>query len=153
MGPDISAPIPPPINDCIRPDGSVHNCFPFLFIEPQSKENSYEVALMTNLHSASQALLNIYIWMLQAGDQEVFFHQVRIFSIVLNAREIRVRVHRAIANNNSLSYHFDDIVVMNDYSKEEAYLLLKNILTEYGEKELHEILRNTFEKVSRMEDE
>ena len=46
---------------------------------------------MANLHSASQALFNIYIWMLQARHEEIFFDRVRIFSIVLNAHEITMK--------------------------------------------------------------
>ena len=56
-------------------------------------------------------------------------------------------------STTSLTYHFDDIVTINGYSRDQACLLFKNVLIEYGEKELYGILKATFEEVSRQEDE
>ena len=154
-GTDTSSPFPKQISACMRPDGGVGRCFPFIFMEAKRGAHDLEPAYMANLHSASQALFNIYIWMLQAGHEEIFFDRVRIFSIVLNAHEISVRVHRAISlpEASSLSYHFDEIVSINGYTRDQACLLFKNVLIEYGKKELHGILKATFEEVSRQEDE
>jgi hypothetical protein len=139
----------------MRPDGGVGRCFPFIFMEAKRGAHDLEPAYMANLHSASQALFNIYIWMRQAGHEEIFFDRVRIFSIVLNAHEISVRVHRAIflPESSSLSYHFDEIVSINGYSRDQACLLFKNVLIEYGKMELYSILKATFEEVSWQEDE
>ena len=153
-GTDTSSPFPKEIDSCMRPDRGVGRCFPFLFMEVKRGAHDLESASMANLHSASQALFNIYIWMSQAGHQEVFFDRVRIFSIVLNAQEISMRVHRAMAmpGTTSLGYHFDEIVSINGYNRDQASLLFRNVLIEYGKKELHGILRSTFEEVSRQVD-
>jgi hypothetical protein len=154
-GTDTSSPFPKEIGSCMRPDRGVGRCFPFIFVEVKRGAHDLESASMANLHSASQALFNIFVWMLRAGHAEVFFDRVRVFSIVLNAQEISLRVHRAVPvpNVNALSYHFDDIVTINGYSRDQACLLFKNILIEYGKKELHGILKSTFGEVSRQEDE
>jgi hypothetical protein len=154
-GTDTSSPFPKEIGSCMRPDGGVGRCFPFIFMEAKRGAHDLEPASMANLHSASQALFNIYTWMLQAGHQAIFFDRVRVFSIVLNAHEISMRVHRAVLlpTTNSLSYHFDDIVSINGYSRDQACLLFRNALIEYGKKELYGILKSTFEEVSRQEDE
>ena len=153
-GMDTSSPFPREIDSCMRPDRGVGRCFPFLFMEVKRGAHDLESASMANLHSASQALFNIYIWMSQAGHQEIFFDRVRIFSIVLNAQEISMRFHRAIPipGTSSLSYHFDEIVSINGYNRDQASLLFRNVLIEYGKKELHGILKSTFEEVSRQVD-
>jgi hypothetical protein len=91
--------------------------------------------------------------MLRAGHEEVFFNRVRVFSIVLNAQEISVRVHRAktVPTSKTLSYHFDEVVSFIRYSRDQACLLFKNVLIEYGKTELHDILKCTFEEVSLQE--
>jgi hypothetical protein len=153
-GTDTSSPVPKEISNCMRPDGGVGRCFPFVFIEAKRAAHDLETASMANMHSASQALFNIYVWMSQAGHEEIFFDSVRVFSIVLNAHEISVRIHRATpVLNSSLNYHFDDVISFNAYNRDQACLLVRNILTEYGEKELHGILQATFEEVSRQEEE
>jgi hypothetical protein len=155
-GSDTSSPFPKDIGACMRPDGGIGRCFPFIFMEVKRGAHDLDSASMANLHSASQALFNIYIWMLQAGHEDIFFDSVRVFSIVLNAQEIGMRVHRAspLPNTTSaLSYHFDDIVSITGYTRDQACLLFRNVLIEYGEKELHGILKATFEEVSRQEDE
>jgi hypothetical protein len=153
-GTDTSSPFPKELSSCMRPDGGVGRCFPFIFMEVKRGAHDLESASMANLHSASQALFNIYVWMLRAGHEEIFFDRVRVFSIVLNAQEISMRVHRAIPvpTTNALSYHFDDIATINGYSRDQACLLFKNVLIEYGKNELHGILKSTFEEVSRQED-
>ena len=154
-GADTSSPVPKEISKCMRPDGGVTRCFPFIFMEVKRGAHDLKTAFMANLHSASQALYNIYEWMSQAGHQETFFDSVRVFSFDLNAHEISMRVHRAMlspSENIPLTYLFDEIVSINGYSRDQACLLFKNVLIEYGEKELYGILKSTFEEVSRQED-
>jgi hypothetical protein len=64
---------------------------------------------MMNLHSASQALLNIYRWTKSADKEEEFFDKVRVFSFALNAQELSVRVHRATHHETTtLQYHLQN---------------------------------------------
>ena len=85
-----------------------------------------------------------------AGEQQAtFFKNVRVFSICLNAEKIVARVHRAepIPNSPSptrptrsksvppvLRFYYDELhnSPLYNYSKNQACLLLRNILLEYG---------------------
>lgn len=149
----VYSPIPKQISSCMRPDGGLKRCFPFVFMEVKKAAHDLESASMANMHSASQALYNIYQWMSQAGHDEIFFEKVRVFSIDLNAKEINVKIHRASVFEDSglLHYEFDDILSFQGYSRDQACMAIKNILVEYGEKELLGILKATFEEVSRQE--
>jgi hypothetical protein len=104
----------------MRPDGGVSKYFPFFFVEVKRGAHDLESTFIINLHNASQALLNVFIWMLRAGLKEVFFNRVYIFSIVLNAQEINLRVYRVmpVLNINTLNYHFNNIIIINGYSKD-----------------------------------
>lgn len=89
---DDSDPIPQDLAKCISPDGG-GRCFPFLFFEVKKAGADLQEAYTANLHSASQALFNIYTWMVRAGQEEQFFDEVRVFSVVFNAQDLGVRVH------------------------------------------------------------
>jgi hypothetical protein len=147
-----SAPIPGNLRACFRPDGEKEKhgrCFPFLFFEVKRAKHDLEVALMANLHSASQALLNIYAWMVRAQQTEVFFEKVRVFSFVFNAQDLFVRMHRASPHDTTLlQYHFVDFVEFKGYSKDEVCRLLRKILENYAIKELHPVLKKTFDSVT-----
>ena len=54
--------------------------FPFLFLEVVNAKTDIEEAYLSNLHSASQALYNMYNLM----EEEPLF-EIWVFSIVLNA--------------------------------------------------------------------
>lgn len=149
-GKDTSSPFPQEIASCMRPDGGVDRCFPFIFMAAKGEgAHDLESASIANLHSASQALFNIHIWMLRAGHEKIFFNRVRVFSIILTAQEISMRVHRAmpVPESKAISYHFDEVVSITRYSRDQACLLFKNVLIQYGENELHGILKSTFEEV------
>jgi hypothetical protein len=146
------APYPSEISHCLRPDGGDERCFPFFFIEVKKAAGDLESAFRANLHSASQALYNIYIWMSQAQQEVVFFDRVRVFTMDLNVQEINLRMHRAVSDEqNCLSFHFDDIVSLKSYDRDQACQIVRNILVEYVGKELHGILQTAFEEVSRQE--
>lgn len=150
---DDSAPIPKALEKCMSPDGGLR-CFPFLFFEVKRGASDLQEAYLANLHSASQALYNIYGWMIRANHEDIFFKEVRIFSIVFNAKDLIVRVHRCEKlSTGALSFRFDQFEVLNGYTKDEACSLVKAILTDYGERELHPILKATFDQIVTQEDE
>lgn len=147
-----SAPIPGNLKKSFRPDSlgqKYGRCFPFLFFEVKRATDSLEVALMANLHSASQALLNIYAWMVRAELADKFFEEVRVFSFVFNARNLSVRMHRATRHKDTLlQYHFVELVEFKTYSKDQVCLLVRNILEKYAIEELHPVLKSAFDIVT-----
>jgi hypothetical protein len=149
---DKTAPIPGNLKKSFRPDSlgqKYGRCFPFLFFEVKRATTELEVALMANLHSASQALLNIYAWMVRAQHAETFFDQVRVFSFVFNAQDLSVRMHRASRHEITLlQYHFVELVEFRTYSKDQVCLLVRNILEKYAIGELHPILKSAFDTVT-----
>jgi hypothetical protein len=151
-GSSVWAPYPNEISRCLRPDGGDERCFPFFFMEVKRAADNLESAFRANLLSASQALYNIFIWMDRAGQQKDFFDHVRIFTMDLNAQEIHLRMHRAVRDEeNFLTYQFTDIASLVGYNKDQACHLVRNVLMEYAEKELHGILKSTFQEVSQQE--
>ncbi|KAI0972043.1 hypothetical protein F4678DRAFT_430980 [Xylaria arbuscula] len=150
---EVSRPIPPELKSCMNPDGYTKRCFPFIFIEAKNGFADIQAAALSNMHSASQALFNIYTWMNRANDDEIFFKDVRLFSIAINAKEVIVRVHRARAiekvNNVGLAFSYDELYHEEKvrYTRDEVCTLLHNILIEYAEKKLLGILKNTVDKV------
>jgi hypothetical protein len=147
-----SAPIPSILKKAFRPDSAGQKyarCFPFLFFEAKRADDSLETACMANLHSASQALLNIYAWMMEAQQAETFFEKVRVFTFVCNAQELSLRMHRATRHEVTLlQYHFVELVDFSKYSKDQACLLVRNILDKYAIDELHPILKSAFDIVT-----
>ncbi|KIX09790.1 uncharacterized protein Z518_00871 [Rhinocladiella mackenziei CBS 650.93] len=151
-GPNIWAPYPKEMAGSLRPDGGPERCFPFLFMEVKRSADNLESAFRANLHSASQALYNIFQWMSLVDLNDIFWENVRVFSIDLNAREIKLRVHRAAPeSDNSLRFYFDDITSLTEYTRDQACQLVKGVLLDYAKSELYGILKNTFQKVSERE--
>ena len=154
---DKSAPIPGSLRYSFRPDSDgkrYGRCFPFLFFEVKKAHHDLEVALMANLHSASQALLNIYAWMVNTEQAEAFFEKVRVFSFIFNVQDLSVRMHRATRHPRTLlQYHFTEVADLRRYSKDEACLLVRKILESYAIKELHPILKSAFDTVTAKHEE
>jgi hypothetical protein len=152
-GDDDSEPMPQELKSCIRPDGG-DRCFPFLFMEVKKAATDLQAALLANLHYASQALYNIYQWMAYAEQQDTFFSTVRVFSVAFNAKDLIVRVHRAVQlANGNLSFHFDEPFSLAGYNRNQACQLIKTILDDYAAKTLHPALKNAFRCVVQQEDE
>ncbi|KAI0099173.1 hypothetical protein GGR51DRAFT_403273 [Nemania sp. FL0031] len=139
--------IPDELKPCMAPDGSINRCFPFIFIEAKKGKNDPTPALMANMHSASQALLNIYVWMNEAGQTDKFFNDVRLFSIVINAEEFALRVHRAEltkeGEGRGLEFYYDDICKKHEYERDNICNIIRNILVEYVEGTLLKILKES----------
>lgn len=151
-GANIWASYPREIAGCLRPDGGEERCFPFFFMEVKRSADNLEAAFRANLHSASQALYNIFQWMSLVDLDGIFFQKVRVFSMDLNAQEVKVRAHRAMLDhNNSLSFHFDDLTSLSNYTRDQVCQLVKSVLLDYARNELHDILKNAFQKVSEKE--
>ena len=150
-GEEDSDPVPQDLEKCISPDGG-DRCFPFLFMEVKKAGADLQEAYTTNLHSASQALYNIRTWMVRAGKEEQFFNDVRVFSLVFNAQDMSVRVHRAEkSGSGEILFRFDDFIPLERYTKDQACLLFKTTVTEYAAKELHPILKEAFREVTSQE--
>ncbi|RFU25001.1 hypothetical protein B7463_g11332, partial [Scytalidium lignicola] len=152
---DDSDPIPPELASCLSPDGG-NRCFPFLFFEVKKAGADLQDAYVANLHSASQALCNIYSWMVRANQEEIFLKKVRVFSVVFNAQDLGIRVHRAIklsSGGGALTFQFDEFRPLARYTKNQACLLIKAIMTDYAAKELYLILKSTFADIVTQEDE
>ncbi|KAF4627531.1 hypothetical protein G7Y89_g10625 [Cudoniella acicularis] len=151
---DESDPIPPDLTKCLSPDGG-NRCFPFLFFEVKKAGADLQDAYTANLHSASQALYNIYSWMVRSDKEDIFLEQVRVFSVVFNAQDLGVRVHRALklaTGGGAISFQFDEFRPLGRYTKDSACLLMKAIITDYAAKELHPILKATFAETVSQED-
>lgn len=152
---DDSDPIPPDLKACLSPDGG-DRCFPFLFMEVKKAGADLQDAYMANLHSASQALYNMYNWMVRAGQEQEFIDIVRVFTIVFNAQDMAVRVHRAEALDTAgraLRFHFDEYKPLARYTKDQACLLIRTILSDYATPELYPTLKAAFVEITSQEDE
>jgi hypothetical protein len=152
---DDSDPIPADLEKCLSPDGG-SRCFPFLFMEVKKAGADLQDAYIANLHSASQALYNMYNWMMQAGKEQEFFHKIRVFSLVFNAQDLSVRIHRAErlpTANGALKFQFDEFSPLDRYTRDQACLLINTILTNYATPELHPTLKAAFVEIVNQEDE
>ena len=128
---------------------AVKRCFPFFLKEVKRSRDNFEAAFRPNLHSASQALYNTIQWMSIADLHETLWGKVRVFSMYLNAQEIKLRVHRAaLDHENSLCFQFDDVVSLTNYTRDQACNLVKVVLLDHATNELHAIVKDTFQKVS-----
>ncbi|KAI0400428.1 hypothetical protein F4802DRAFT_486113 [Xylaria palmicola] len=154
-----STPIPEHLKMCMSPDGSYLRCFPFIFIETQEGSFDLGPALMANMHTASQVLLNIYVWMSEARYQYSFFSDVRVFSIAINSKEFVLRVHRAQAawaqaahlgqgDHKGLEFYYDNICDKYRYKRDHICNLIQNILSGYAETTLLDILKRSVLAVS-----
>ena len=149
----IDDPIPSELEKCISPDGG-NRCFPFLFMEVKKADAELQDAYTANLHSASQALYNIYTWMVRLNQEERFYNDVRVFSLVFNAQDLSVRVHRAeMRENGAVYFLFDELLPLQRYTKDQACLLVKTIVAEYAAKELHSLLKTAFKEVTKQQRE
>lgn len=112
-------------------------------------------SLYTASYTASQALYNIYLWMVRAGQVEAFFNKVRVFSFVFgDAQDLNVRVHCASQlSDGNIVFRFGELSPDGGYSKEQACLAVKTILTDYAAKELHPVLKAAFTEIVKQEDE
>ncbi|KAI0530423.1 hypothetical protein GGR58DRAFT_508420 [Xylaria digitata] len=135
---------------CMSPGGDIERCFPFTFIEAKMGFHDLTPALMANMHSASQALFNIYVWMSEAGHKNKFFSDVRLFSIAINAKEFALRVHRAQASEKGqgLEFYYDDICGGHAYKRDHVCNLTRNVLVKYAETTLLDILNQSVLVVS-----
>ncbi len=152
-GEAIDDPIPSELEKCISPDGG-DRCFPFLFMEVKKAGADLQDAYTANLHSASQALYNMYTWFMRLGQEEKFYNDVRVFSLVFNAQDLSVRVHRAeIRVDGTIYFLFDELLPLQRYTKNQACLLIKTTVAEYAAKELHPLLKTAFKEVTKQESE
>lgn len=149
-----SNPIPDDLERTISPDGH-KRCFSFLSMEVKKAEADLQDAYMTNLNNASQALYNMYTWVVSTEENlDRFFSTARVFSLVLNAQDLSVRIHRPhLLEGGDISYRFQEFWPLNRYSKNQACQLIKTILNDYAAEELHPILQSVFAEIIKREQE
>ena len=131
--------------------------FHFFSIEAKDTKaaSASEIAINRNLNTASQALHNIYLFMAQAGQQDLFYEKVRFYSVVITSAGFHLRVHRAtklskgrILPDYPLGFHFDEICSMTGpYMKGKVVRIVENILVKYGIEILMPILKVAVETV------
>ncbi|KAL8822088.1 MAG: hypothetical protein Q9191_007171 [Dirinaria sp. TL-2023a] len=145
-----SEPIPEHLEKTMSPDGGPR-CFPFLFMEVKKAGADLQEAYLANLHNASQALYNMYTWVVSTEKtMKDFFQVARVFSLVLNAQDLSVRIHRPFRlENGDLSFRFDEFWPLARYSRDKACQLIKTILNDYADKELHQLLKSAFTEVTK----
>ncbi|KAL9096789.1 MAG: hypothetical protein Q9165_001277 [Trypethelium subeluteriae] len=149
---DDSDPIPKDLEKCISPDGG-DRCFPFLFMEVKKAAADLQAAFLPNLNNASQALYNMYLWMARAGHSDNFFNKIRVFSLVFNAQDLSVRLHRAERlADDSIAFRFAEYRPLDRYDRDQACVLVSSILKNYAAEELHSTLKAAYDEVIRQED-
>jgi hypothetical protein len=138
------------------PQTAAIDVYQFLFFEVKKAGTDLQDAYTANLHSASQALYNIYNWMDRSDNEDIFFKEVRVFSVVINAQDLGVRVHRVVklpSGGGTLCFQFDEFRLLDCYTRDQACLLIKVIINDYAAKELYPILKSTFASIITQEDE
>ena len=84
---------------CYEGDSPPFDRCAFGFFVVEAKRSRFspddEVAKYQALNSASQALHNMYEFFRQAGQEEVFFNRVRVFSATTSEKGLLLRIHRA----------------------------------------------------------
>ncbi|KAI1355994.1 hypothetical protein F5Y01DRAFT_310179 [Xylaria sp. FL0043] len=142
-----SMPFPDHLKLCMGPDGYMNGCFLFLLIEAKRGFHDLTPALMANMHSASQALFNIYVFMANARHRTRFFYDVRVFSIAINAEKFALQVHRANTapgrNSDELVFCYDDICSGYMHKRDDIFNLIQNILVGYAEITLFDVLKQS----------
>ena len=142
------------LGKCLHPGNrGRERWFPFMFMEAKRDDNSLRDAFEKNLHSASQALFNIFQWMRLFSElEEQFFKDVRVFTIVLNNEDMLLRMHRAEKSSEGrLRYEFTEVAKIRDYDRFGACHLVKSVLVDYALPHLHPILRETFKRVAELD--
>lgn len=146
---------PPELGKCLRPSkNGRERWFPFLFMEAKRDDCSLQDAFEKNLHSASQALLNIYHWVRIASDlAEKFFTEVRVFSIDLNNEDMTLRMHRAERDRRDrtdrLRFEYSTVVRIRDYDQFDTCHIIKSVLVDYAQERLLPILKTIFKRVAQ----
>jgi hypothetical protein len=82
--------------------------------------------------------------------------EVWVFSAVINAQDLGVRVHRGVklpSGGGALCFQFDEFRPLDRYTRDQACLLVKVIINDYAAKELYLILKSTFASIVTQEDE
>ena len=138
--------------------GEVDRAFHFFSMEVKGKRGHIgnTEAEFQNLNTAAQALHNVYVVMKEAELEQLFFDEVRFFSIVATAACFELRVHRPmrldpddyIDAKYGVRFSFDEILTVgSDYTKAMASTVVYNILFYYGVVKLYPILRTALEAV------
>jgi hypothetical protein len=87
----------------------------------------------------------------KARRTDIFFKNIRLFSIVINTEKIIIRVYQinSLIEEDNLIFLYDDLCIFYRYNRDDEYLFIRSILIKYEIAELHDVLKITFEEVSR----
>ena len=123
-------------------------------MEVKKAASDLQEAYLSNLNNASQALYNMYQWMARVDEIKGFEDKVRVFSLVFNAEDMLVRVHRCKQDDDgNLWFYFEEPRNLVRYSRDEAWVLVNSILEDYAAKELHPTLKAAYKAVVKQMDE
>ena len=134
--------------------------FHFFSIEVKGKRAQIgnTEAEFQNLNTAAQALHNIYVVMKEAELEQLFFEEVRFFSLVATAACFNLRVHRPmrpgpaeyIDPQYGVRFSFNEILTIgSNYTKAMSSTVVYNILFHYGVEKLHPILKAALDAVMK----
>lgn len=136
--------------------------FAFLTIEAKAAYSTPEdqTAKLQSLNCASLALHNMYEFFKEAGEDDNFFANVRVFSAVATAKGIVIRIHRAIKLSNErkadwieddypLAFEFNEFwsAYGKDINRENVVSTFERIIQGYGSvlfKQLHDVAEKIY---------
>jgi hypothetical protein len=82
---------------------------------------------------------------------DIFFKNIRLFSIIINAKKIIARVYRAssLIKEDDFIFFYDDFYIFYKYNRDDTCLFIYNIFIKYGVAKLHGVLKITFKEISK----
>lgn len=136
----------------------LQSAFAFLTVEAKNayKFSDDPKARYQNLNCASLALHNMYEFLRDAGQEDVFYAKARFFSAVATSKGIAIRVHRAVATDSGrivddypLSFEFNEFwsAEGEDLNRQNVVDIIERIVHGYGAT-LFKLLRTAAEKIA-----
>ena len=141
--------LPNPIIGCISGGGGFEGVFPFVFAQGGKLTLDHRLAASRNIHAASQALFNVARFMDYGGGRDwrhEFIEKVRVFSLVMVPDQFSVNMHRARlipgpGGLRKLEYLVTEIFERWDHGRDPPLPIVRNMLQQYGLRQLAPILR------------
>jgi hypothetical protein len=91
----------------------------------------------------------------KAKRTDIFFKNIRLFSIAINTEKIIIRIHQtnSLTEENNLIFLYDDLCTLYKYNKDDTCLFIRSIFIKYGIAELHGVFKIIFKKISKQYNE
>ncbi|KAL9616562.1 MAG: hypothetical protein Q9160_008583 [Pyrenula sp. 1 TL-2023] len=150
---------------CFENDGprGESKVFHFFTVEAKRELTSArdQVAQRQCLNNASQSLFNLFEFFRDADHEEIFFHQVRVFSAVASTEGLLIRIHRAekvhdesrrvipLPADYPLYFEYQDYTFLNrsEFEREKVLDIIEPILIGYGVKKLLPLLKQAADSI------